>query len=119
MTRTEIHALPAGRELDVLVARKVMDDLDEDGEWLSVNGSKFWHKDGGPKEYSTDIKAAWEVVERLTLHRFGFVLTQWAEGGDVFAKFTKSYREYVAEASFGQAPLAICLAALMTQEGQP
>lgn len=68
--------LPAGRELDALVAEKVFGKvfppngryLDEPGHLRYAGGVPgFNHlvNDVLPK-YSTDIAAAWEVVERLT-----------------------------------------------------
>ena len=49
MTRDDVLAMEPGRELDALVAKKVMG-------WFEV-----WK----PFSPSTDISAAWEVVEKL------------------------------------------------------
>lgn len=59
LSREEIMAMPAGREMDALVAQRVFDhalvsDLPEGVEW---HGSR-----GEVPFYSTDIKAAWEVL---------------------------------------------------------
>lgn len=76
MTLTEALALPAGPELDALVAEKVMGwkrgkaitrherDSSSDYEeyvWLSVEG----HVAARRFRPSSNIAAAWEVVERL------------------------------------------------------
>ncbi len=50
-----------GRELDVRVARDVMGipvTQFADGTWLAANGEEL-------EPYSTDIAAAWEVVEKM------------------------------------------------------
>lgn len=60
-----------GKELDVLIAEKVMGwKLHGDSKITSrTHGCKYVAPDGGyyhgPSEYSTDISAAWELVEFL------------------------------------------------------
>ena len=58
MTRDEILAMKAGRELDALVAEKVMGVKNME-QWL-IN-----HRMDETGQYSTDIAAAWEVVEKM------------------------------------------------------
>jgi len=81
MTRDEILAMEPGRELDVLVAEEVMGfDVVEDPESAICGGSRvsggLWviierdyhewgHKVDQSEPYSTDIAAAWEVVEKM------------------------------------------------------
>lgn len=68
----DIDKLEAGRELDALVAEKVMG-------WTTFEeyGQTFWRapNDGTrylePREFSTDIAAAWEVVKKLGEFRGG------------------------------------------------
>lgn len=58
MTREEILSLPAGRELDALVAKRVM-------RWTWASE---WYEKGIPDwlpHYSSEIAAAWEIVEKL------------------------------------------------------
>lgn len=103
--------LSPGRELDALVAEKVMSIE----PWPGVPGAfkaKFVPNGQVPKpchppEYSTDIVAAWQVIEymrkkhhwtRLELNNFG--MNSW------HVSFEKGYA--VGES----APHAICLAAL-------
>jgi len=58
MTRDEILAMEPGRELDALVAEKVMGWTHYREEWGGVVPDSISH-------YSTDISAAWEVVEKM------------------------------------------------------
>ena len=93
--------MEAGRELDKLIAEKVMGCYN------------LTH-------YSTDIKAAWEVVEKLpwfVLRRLGNGRWQ-CEGrwcGDILPHVTGSCGCVVTEAD--TAPLAIYLAALEVTKG--
>lgn len=126
----------AGRELDVLVHRDVfgycncVQDpkwcMPETGSSVRVVGGVWCCTDHGrpvwsePPRYSTDIAAAWEVVEKLG--RDGFTCDfQWKGAGREY--------EFTAEVAFnrwrwseglqdfghavGSAPEAICRAALM------
>ena len=69
MTRDEIMAMVPGREMDALVAEKVMMwTKDADGSyWLADTYSiRTWEQTSYPGfQSSTDIAAAWEVVEKL------------------------------------------------------
>jgi hypothetical protein len=83
MTTDEIRALPAGRELDALVARRVMG-------WRRAGNrldGYFWQTVRGPSGYaagrltglylrpwnpSADIAAAWEVKEAMRLRGDGY-----------------------------------------------
>ncbi len=81
--------LEAGRDLDALVAEKVM------GETCLFTAPA----------YSTDIAAAWQVVDKL--HALSFYLEVGSAGW--MARFANIS---ATEASAATAPLAICLAAL-------
>ncbi len=69
MTEQEIDNMPAGREMDALIAEKVMmfpmaaipHALTKDKRVID-KGDHAWLE---CKCYSTDIAAAWEVVEKL------------------------------------------------------
>jgi len=115
LTIDTILVLPAGRELDALVAERVMG-------WhrRKRNGVEVWvvttDTFDPPVTYpvecwnpSTSIAAAWEVVEKQDdcLH-----LKQHGEKGMWEAYFCHNYCEadYLGEAD--TAPLAICRAAL-------
>jgi hypothetical protein len=114
--------MKAGRELDALIAEKVMGIETEyrkpcpsdERDWLMVKG-------GGRYEfvpsYSTDIKCAWLVVEKL--RRQGIFLSVipqidnyavyvWSNVGE-----SDKYNTYpLGTLEAETAPLAICLAAL-------
>ena len=113
----------AGRELDALVAERVM------GWKRPTREFQPWDKTGEgmvlctPHElprFSEDIAAAWQVVERL--HSEGWMLRLWLTDYGWHASFLhSSIREdddsRLVEVSAGAqndtAPLAICLVALM------
>ena len=113
--------LTASRELDALIAEKVMgltfvypymtdkNMTDKKGDpWYEVTGTQ-----SGLLEvpaYSTDIAAAWGVVEQLC-----------SQDRDFAVAYVRAQNEWCVEFSFGvaicrefadTAPLAICLAAL-------
>jgi hypothetical protein len=121
MTAAEIDAMPAGREMDALVAEKVMGFVvmrhrDVDGQHIE-HGPDEWMRgpDGeAPRyaymvpvdHYSTDIAAAWEVVEKLKPDDWAFRV-EVLDDGDWWASFSAT-----AESWAGTVPLAICRAAL-------
>ena len=135
-----MESLKAGRELDVMVAEKVMGwnwyPVTEDQVYYSEEARKrggFWRDgivsvgcttpDGSPNcpAYSTDIAAAWEVVEHMqrTHWRCAFSLF----GPDEEGPWTKCWRACFSKKwavspdsddiiVCDTAPHAICLAAL-------
>ena len=114
MTREEILALPVGRELDALVALRVY-GLEE----ITVVGKHYFIDplDTPLPLYSTDISAAWEVVEKVQ-ERYNFFLAYNHKTKDfqVFIDVpnededaTIIHYEYDAPT----APEAICKAALL------
>lgn len=123
MTRDEIMALPAGRELDALVFEHVIGHrkvfrhsdgtplcLGTDGSWCEVNKCGINNAAG---RYSTDIRAAWEVVVELMKGRkYGAFV---ADGYDAGAKWLAGFGNNSATAD--NAPLAICRAALLSVIG--
>lgn len=100
----------AGRPLDALVAERVMGLM---AHRITVNEALHLMTNGPrPGEpvpvrfYSTDIAAAWEVVEKLHLCELGMLVD--GEG-------SASWRCVFGGPAFAEAhtaPLAICLAAL-------
>ena len=122
MTRNEILNMPAGREMDALVAEKVMG-------WSRGT----YHSDGvdylrdpegtshlNVPQYSTDIAAAWQVVEKI---RTKYPVIRISTG-DLMGKYWQchmadAWREVSHEddsdwfANAPTAPLAICRAALL------
>lgn len=123
------------RERDALVAEKVMglnkEDYYSDYDKLSsqkqnvISRGQGWFPEP-LKNYSTDIKAAWEVVEKLTSEKWlAFKVLQRPSRADANEAWTKGLKA-VVEIIFGgqgvngppltvkasSAPEAICLAAL-------
>jgi hypothetical protein len=98
-----------GRELDALVAEKVMgclsgvSVLDDGRHCLWIN--RHW-VDLLP--YSTDIAAAWEVVEKLTRSGWYFEL----RAPNYLASFFRGIDSHCESIEAPTAPHAICLAAL-------
>ena len=60
--------MPAGRELDALVAEKVMGR--ETTHWTDGFGDTGVTFFAPVEPYSTDIAAAWEVVERINMNGY-------------------------------------------------
>lgn len=119
--------LDAGRELDAIVAEKVM-GWGRDGARLwppGVKRSKWPHGISAPA-YSTDISAAWDAVRAMSRHGFlfrGEVYTDGARADFVYYERPADEvpdgvavvdpREVSDEATPEDAmPLAICRAAL-------
>jgi hypothetical protein len=120
MTAEQIDAMPAGREMDALVAEKVMGFVvmrhrDVDGQHIEHNPDELMRGPDGeaPRyaymvpvdHYSTDIAAAWEVVEKLVSEQ-GLHLW-WHNVWLVDFALSGAQRAETA-------PLAICRAALKT-----
>jgi len=94
-----VESLKAGRELDTLIAEKVMGlDIGDDCDH-SIDSCLCF------PPYSTDIAAAWQVVDKLISAECGFVVSG---GGSL--PWLATFRNGQAHAE--TAPLAICLAAL-------
>lgn len=129
MTEDEIRNLPAGREMDALVAQQLFGWMFiasnfvhnlEYGTMIPPNG---WKRDNFiPDEcphYSTDIAAAWEVVEKMR----GMALAMTMGKGDDAYQCRifdgriapEAYRVLVSAET---APLAICRAALLAMESK-
>jgi len=139
MTREEILRMEPGPELARLVAERVMGwhlsdpvPLTEVREWLTEDGritGYDWcppdspHYLDNPFEPSTDIAAAWEVVQHL-MPEFNFELFSTVDLEDLgkllwAAEFRgRKHGAIPHTAKAETAPLAICRAALLavTQE---
>jgi hypothetical protein len=117
MTRDEILALPAGLELNELVAEHVLGWRRREGVVFS-NESRWQPPDSVGwdwlPDYSGDIAAAWQVVEKLTGGMVQFRLERTASGR-TYAKFVDCTWPacLVGGASATAAPHAICKAALL------
>lgn len=107
-----------GRELDALIAEKVMGlklkREDCNSYWIDSDGEEPAY----PTEFSTDIAAAWEVVEKVNL--FVFPLRGlWVSGSSDDEQYFCDFGDiatidgsYYNAARATTAPHAICLAAL-------
>jgi len=108
LTREQILAMPAGRELDALVRKHVFGwSLIGDGRSKSPDGYQI----RSIPDYSTDIAAAWEVAEKfetIEVKRFHTDKGLW------FCEI----KEKIWHRSYGAtAPEAICKAALLAVMG--
>src|SRR4030042_3346242 len=127
MTKDEILNMPAGREMDALIAEKVMGwkisliDLTYGGRWENIEtgelmgGIQYWNP-------SENISAAWEVVEKMKSEGWE-ILIQWANWNEIpdepleyswyvdyefYTNDVKDWRGY--QASADTPSLAICRA---------
>lgn len=109
------NELTAGRELDALVAEKVMGWAPRDagaGDRLIYVGA--WAHCESLPHYSTDIAAAWQVVEKLAADGL-YVHVGYCLGRTEAS--VNSPLDIIDNAYAPTAPLAICLAALKALEG--
>ena len=133
MTRDEMLAMKAGRELDALVAEKVMGWRSTKGWedcWATGAGPYYWPGDGrmpvGHAAFSTDIAPAWKVMEKMVENGYcpailsddnghwALSLDGWQNvpDGDEPQDITTTF---LVEAALwaDTVPLAICRAALL------
>lgn len=127
------ETMDAGRELDAIVAERVMgsvpcrSDLHRNGEMLPCHAHPDWPTKGAETPlYSTDVAAAWQVVEHM--REWEFVLSREEhEPGTVTyraivyqrsRKFADSWRGRENETADSPS-LAICRAALMARLSVP
>jgi len=118
MTRDDILNMPAGREMDAQIAQSVF------GMRLTKNhglaGGFYWVGNGvqfgimqeqDTPAYSTDISAAWEVVEKMgNVDKLHDVELRTSIRGWICNIFN-SFDSF--EVNADTAPLAICRAALL------
>lgn len=130
LSRDEILAMPVGRELDELVIKKIFKFT------IVPSGTTFWNKKDAPFPFimndetwgmclyeddesegwsyrtfnpSTDISAAWEVVEKMDKDGWDLRLIKSDDYREVaFGAYTVLNRDV---------PEAICKAALLTKLG--
>ncbi len=130
----DVDKLEAGLELDALVAAKVMGAAARRHNWVEAGypgsldswtaceycGKKITQaieKDSCPPPYSTDIAAAWEVVELF--QKRGTINLRFFQGGGPEVAWKVRIRPDIlrdgdpgVEEAAETAPLAICRAAL-------
>lgn len=108
--------LEAGRELDAEVATKVMGwsvelivgPRDAFEEWRDPQG---WRYGPDPKPYSTDIAAAWQVLEHVSASGWLWQIDMATEGG--WKVLIDHPDGRIRSARADAAALAICQAALV------
>ncbi len=112
--------MKAGRELDALVAEKVMGWSDVGEITIGMTVYVAGHRPEGEQtvvpSYSTDIAAAWTVVERMRELGWRMLLENWVSSDDAYAAFFHPQDRYRYGNHIGvtddTAPVAICRAAL-------
>ncbi len=126
MTREEILPMTAGREMDALVARRVMGWREgvmgvNAGFWVDADGKEMaWNIGCGAWSPSTQIEEAWQVVERLGEQRgLRLVLEDWRGDRSLgveegwCALLTLRDGHDTGQEIAPTAPLAICRIALL------
>ena len=134
----DYSTMEAGREMDALVAEKVMGSVPCDAweihntrSWVlgdSCGHSSCYPENSGPPEYSTNISAAWEVVKKIFSMGFEISVSTYSRDEDtlwvcvighgmegcVFPEAASAPEGMmdVPGADAPTAPLAICRAAL-------
>lgn len=121
MTKNEILNMPAGREMDILVAEKVMGwtrkYVGEFGNQIWDSPSQGAYLEDAIPNYSTDIASAWEVVEKMKEEGFQFVIGT----SELFGKPVRYFVEFKKEGTAfshnrvytDTVPLAVCRAAML------
>jgi hypothetical protein len=107
LTHQQIDEMPAGREMDELIAEEVM----------GLDGSSVMWTAGIPphpcySHYSTDIAAAWEVAKKFNLTMLQKVSWNNPQGWTWNAYCGDASGSDLKDAYADTAPLAICRAAL-------
>lgn len=105
LTREDILAMKPGINLDGLIETLIMQTR-KPGPGFRLN----------PKHYSTDISAAWEVVEKMHNEGICFTTRSRIEGESKYFQVHtfNCDTELFTENEDKSAPLAICRAALLT-----
>jgi Phage ABA sandwich domain len=126
--RKEIMQLRSGREIDVLVAEQIKGwqiETDEpklrklQGYFSRGEERRWWRApEGGwyynPPSYSSDITAAWQIVESMNSRgQFLFLSQNYEEYNVAFDEPRTISPDYISEKSVA---LAICKAALVVAE---
>jgi len=115
MTREEIINMPAGYEMNNLIGQRVMGwHFDADGNWEDGHGEypdmRWWEYRFSP---STDIEAAWSVVEKLC-NENGCDVVKVCKRDPELLRGEWSCNFGLGFEAFGEsASLAICRAALL------
>lgn len=119
ITPAEIDAMPAGRDLDMLVAEKIMGwEHDPESPYFChrtlPNGNVAEIEADWIQHYSTNIADTWDVVAAIWIHTHHFecVWRHDDRNQGWVAQFGRHSHDNAAVATGETAPLAICRAAL-------
>ncbi|HHW13720.1 MAG TPA: hypothetical protein GXX28_02130 [Firmicutes bacterium] len=122
MTRDEILAMKPGRELDALVAERVLGykvvDVLPQGITYMAGKRKRWIKN---PNYSTDVAAAWEVRSELLESHGGVELVRMCEKHPELCELTTSRwrdskeQRVVIAVMADSMPEAVCKVALLAE----
>lgn len=123
MKREEIEKMPAGREMDALIwlllnnkPLNIFECRHVDGDIQPNAGHPVGHI--SPPHYSTDIAAAWQVVERMDKDYELVTEIHYLMGGACVYIFNNSKKIDIS--CFGKdVPLIICRAALLAVCDEP
>jgi hypothetical protein len=145
MTIEEIRQMPAGAQIDWLIATEIFNarkPSPEQIEMIKVIAFQFgnWSGEGDrfaetvliaplphknhytgadfhfiqPYRYSTDIAAAWQIVEKMRADGYNGGLRWTSDGYEVIAAKPLDHESFT-QAVADTAPLAICRAALIAK----
>jgi hypothetical protein len=108
MNREEILNMPAGIEMDAMIGAKIFGIKQEEHSWSDLSGNQVTLG-----YFSTDIAAAFEVVEKLCRENGCDVVKVCKRDPELWGEWSCNFG-LGAEAFADTAPLAICRAALLT-----
>lgn len=140
LTREKVLAMVEGKELDRLVAERIMgwqmyhynkdvpsrcyymlvdenwDAVADDVPFTLQNGERKTEEEAwnDNKSFSTEISAAWEVLEKLVDNGFTVGASKYAENNLYYAHVLKNGVDICDVQMMSSAPEAICKAALLT-----
>jgi hypothetical protein len=115
------YSMEAGRELDALVAEKVMGHKVTWDRWCRILDDP---KPTDPMEpffgdtnirvstYSSNIEYAWAVVERMRADGYGFYMELCKDVWFAYFDKDNTFNELIKGGEHATAPLAICASAL-------
>ena len=110
MTKDEIRNMPAGREMDELIAHKIMGYID--GKKTHQTAKGYWWSTTHIPNYSSGISSSWEVVDEF----YSMTLDKYSNGAEWICYIVgeRDGKNTDGNSTADTAPLAICRAALLT-----
>lgn len=112
-----IDEMPAGREIDALILELIFEKkachCKSDPSMCAFGPNHCLTCDGWmPRFHSTNIAAAWEVVEKLGQKELNFFIESCKPHYNWWAQFVPHNKDDEVHGEADTAPLAICRAAL-------